>query len=493
VLPVALRHHVQPRHLMPSRILGLGLLVLVIICSSEGVCSQRNGTGNAKEETTISLTLEEAINLALKANRNLLVSASSLESQRLSLFSAESQFELKIAPSITAGASDDYETAGAGLSLSKKLEIGTEASVTPGITVSDSDDKYSGEAGFSLSIPLLRNFGKEVTLDNVRASEFSVRSGERSLYLTRVNTVLNTVFGVYDVIKQKELVRLYDSQVQRLEGHAETARIKQKVGLATPIDVYRAEIRLKDAESIRTEAREALESSQDALKLILAIPLDKEIILSAPPEYELLHVKLNDVVEIALSNRVELEEGRDRIREAERRSRVSKHNILPQLDIAMNYERFGSSDDFRQSFELDEDRWTISLVSTTDWARTSEKAAYEQSLISIRTARIDLEAEQDEITREVRRQLEALRKSEQRIKIRNEQITQAEGKLALARIKFNYGMANNFDVIEAERELQQARVDLLSMETEYIVGTYNLRAILGTLIDRQNKPVSNAS
>jgi outer membrane protein len=48
-------------------------------------------------------------------------------------------------------------------------------------------------------------------------------------------------------------------------------------------------------------------------------------------------------------------------------------------------------------------------------------------------------------------------------------------------------MANNFDVIEAETELQQARVDLLSMDTEYIVGTYNLRAVLGTLIEREGE------
>ena len=56
--------------------------------------------------------------------------------------------------------------------------------------------------------------------------------------------------------------------------------------------------------------------------------------------------------------------------------------------------------------------------------------------------------------------------------------------MALARVKFDHGMADNFDVIEAETELQRARVDLLSVETEYIAGTYNMRAELGTLIER---------
>jgi len=43
-------------------------------------------------------------------------------------------------------------------------------------------------------------------------------------------------------------------------------------------------------------------------------------------------------------------------------------------------------------------------------------------------------------------------------------------------------MADNFDVIESESELENAKVNLLSAGTEYIVGTYKLRSVLGTLI-----------
>jgi len=445
-----------------------------------------NQSSQSREET-LSITLEEAINLALEANRNLIRSASGVESQRLSLSSVESQFDFKILPSTNMAFEEGYESIRGGIALEKKFGLGPRASVSPTIERSDGDDlekNYVGRTSFRLDMPLLRGLGRTVNLDGVRSSEFSVRTSERSLYLSRVNTVIDTVSSVYNVIEQRELVRLYESQAQRLRGHAETAKIREKVGLATPIDVYRAEIRLKDAEDSLTRAREDFRDAEDALKLILALPLERRVKVSAPLEHEPVSIDLNDAVEIAFDNRVELEQAKDQIREAERKSRVSKHNLLPQLDIAMNYERYGSSDDVSRSLEFDEDRWTIGLVSTTDWARTSEKAAYGQSLIDIRTARIDLEARQDEITREVRRQLDALRRAEERIEIREDQIRQAEGKLALARVKFNHGMANNFDVIEAETELQRGRVDLLSVKREYIVGTYNMRAVLGTLVER---------
>jgi len=430
-------------------------------------------------------TLEQAINLALKANRSLLGSTYSLESRELSLSSAKSEFEVKIVPSTIAGFTDDQKSVDAGISLEKKFTFGTNASISPGI--GRSDDEYTGKIGLSLDVPLLRGFGKEVSLDTVKASQFSLRTAERSFYLTKVNIVLDTVSAVYDIIKQRELVGLFKSQAEQLRGHAEGARIKERVGLATPIDVYRAEIRLKDAEDSLTLAHEAIRNAKDRLKIILALPLEKSIDVSAPLKYETVRIYPDDAIEIALNNRVELEQTKDEIREARRKSGIARHNLLPQLDLVMGYARSSSSDDFGQSMRFDEDIWSINLVSSTDWARTSEKAAFQQSLINIRTARLNLEAKQDEIKRDVRRQLEALMKAEERMKIRNEQIKQAEGKLALAKIKFNHGMADNFDVIEAETELQRARDNLLSVETEYILGTYRIRAVVGTLIERTRR------
>jgi outer membrane protein len=89
----------------------------------------------------------------------------------------------------------------------------------------------------------------------------------------------------------------------------------------------------------------------------------------------------------------------------------------------------------------------------------------------------------DGIKREVRQVYDALQKARERMQIRKDQIDQAAGKLALAKIKFSHGMADNFDLIEAETELQEARSNLLAAQVEYIVGMYRLRAAIGTLIE----------
>lgn len=461
---------------------GIVLPVLIIFCYWSIAFSQSVDSESINNKNIIRLTLDDAINLALKANRSLLSSTYSLESQKLSLDSVRSEFDVRITPSTSAGITDDEEALGAGVSFKKKSTFGPEVSISP--LFGRSDEEYAGKVGLSLDIPLYRGFGKEVNLNSIYSSQFSVRNAKRSLYLSRVSVVLETVSAVYDIIKQRELVQLSKSQAQRLKMHAETARIKERVGLATSMDIYRAEIRIRDAEDSLVLARKALQAAEDRLKLILAIPLETVIAVDAPMECEPVRIDAKDAMETARKNRVELKQAEDAIQEAQRKAVIAKHNILPSLNLAMGYERFGLSDDFDQSLGFDERIWSIKLVASTDWARKSERASYQRSLINVRNTRLDFNSKEDEIKREVRNQLEALAKAEERITIRNEQIRQAEGKLALSKIKFRHHMADNFDIIEAETELQQARTNLLSVKTQYIVGTYQIRAVLGTLIER---------
>lgn len=435
---------------------------------------------SADDSVIVCLTLEQAIGIALKQNRNIVNSISGLESQQIWLSSAQSAFDVKLYPSGNVGVSNDTGTVGGGISLQKGFDVGAKAYIIP--RIQRTGDDYTAQVALSLDIPLLKGFGKEVNLDGIRQSQFSFRTARRSLYLTRVNVILDTVSAVYDIIKQKELVLLFESLIKKLEGHGGIAKIKERVGLATSLDVYRAEIRLKDVEDSLSFARESFRSAEDRLKLILSFPLDRTIAVTARTEFEKIQMNPDKLIEIALENRIESEQTKDELEEAERRSRIAEHNILPQLNVVMNYDRYNMPDDLGS--RMNEDRWSINLISSTDFARTYEKANFQQSLINISASKLNLETRQDEIRREVRLQAEFLKKAEERIGIREKQKKQAEGKLELAKIRFNHGMTDNFDVIEAEKELQQADVNVLSMKTDYIVGTYRMRAAIGTLIGR---------
>ena len=444
-------------------------------------------TGTAIDKTTTKvMSLEEIINRALEANRTLEDSKDQIDRSRFSIIAAEAEFELKIQPAARVdriGSNNDTDSSfGMGIDLQKKFSVGTEIGARP--DVQKLADDYQSGVDLSLSQPLLRGFNREFNLSNVQNAEFGARTSRRSFYLTQVNTVVSAVSAAYDVVRQRELVRINEASARRLKTHAEASKAKEKIGLATPIDTYRALIQLNDAEDNLATAREAYHVALDNLKILLALPPSEAIAVKAPLEYNLFRISEEEAVKSALKNRVELDQAADTVREAQRQSRIAKHNILPDMNVVLNYSRFDRGDTLSQSSSFGQEAWGVSLVTSTDMKRTVERASYEQSLISVKGARRSESLQRDEVIREAKREHRNLRRQEQRIKIQQDQIQDSKGQLELAQIKFRWGLADNFDVINAEETLRRAQTNLLSVVTDYIIGTYRLRKVMGTLIDR---------
>jgi outer membrane protein len=476
----------------PPLILAASIAVMVIFIQPDIVNSYEiNKLENTDGKSTgIVLTLDQAINLALQANRNIANSRYSAESQQYSADAARSVFDLKLIPtagfSLTGADDTDSNNLSAGFQLQKKLEYGTTVSLGPQITRSSelTERQYATDIGVKITQPLLRGLGKDIVTDNIQSAESAYKTSLRNMYQTKVNTVLETISSFYDAIRQREILQLYKKMRERLKGHSEIARAKEKVGLATPMDTYRAEIPLKEAEDSMITASEALQDAKDRLKLILALPQNTELDMTVPEAPVFNNMSLDETINTALEKRIEIEQMNQDIAEAERKAAVMKHNILPELNLVIEYGRYAEGDTIGQSAGFDIDRSSATLQVSTDISRTAEKAAYQQSLINIKTLRLNIESRMEEISKQVRRQWLSLKEAVKRMEIRKSQIKQGDEKMALAEVKYAHGMADNFDVIEAEKELQNSRGNLLAAEIEYAIGIYNMKAIMGELVPR---------
>jgi len=84
-----------------------------------------------------------------------------------------------------------------------------------------------------------------------------------------------------------------------------------------------------------------------------------------------------------------------------------------------------------------------------------------------------------EVERAVRQQIQILAGARARIELRETQVRQARGKLALAGVKVAHDMADNFELIEAEGDLYRAGSELAGATMEYALGAYALKAMMG--------------
>ncbi len=427
-----------------------------------------------------TVTLNQAIELALQNNRSLKQSRLNVVSSNLAVETTGYEFNIKVRPATWVSFSSEEELWAGGLEFEKKNQRGITTSLAT--KIERTGDEYESSITVSLSVPLLNGFGTDYNLDPFYSSIYNLENTKRSYYLQQVNIALDTISTVYEIIKNEQQAHLLTTQINALERHISLTKIKEKTGLATAMDLYRAEIRLKEVQNELTPVFELFENNTDRLLDLLARPIDGNMTVTAPVEYKpvVTHFQEEEAVAIALVNRIEIEQAERKIEELRRKMILAKSNILPRVDLGMGYGRLGDN----KYFDLEEDNWVISLNGPTDLSRSEEKAAFEQAKISLSQSKINLESQKQGIVREVRAQVNQMKKKKKLIEDRLEQGRQAQGKLDLALSKFNHGLADNFDLIESQTQMQQVQSNLLFDKIGYIVDTYRLRSVLGTLIDR---------
>ena len=198
------------------------------------------------EDSTI--TLKEAVELALQNNRSIKQSELNVTSSRISVEATEYEFDIKVRPATAISFSSEDERWIGGVEVAKKNRLGITAAVTP--TIQRNGDEYKSSVEALLSVPLLNGFGTDYNLDRLYSSIYDLENAQRSYYQQQVNIVLDTISTVYQIIKNQQQANLLTSQIDALENHISLTSIKEKTGLATAMDLYRAEIRQKEVQRI---------------------------------------------------------------------------------------------------------------------------------------------------------------------------------------------------------------------------------------------------
>lgn len=441
-----------------------------------------NGAGAVKENSpsALELTLDQTVKRALVANRDIRSAAFNVHTAKISIHEAESEFDIKFMPYVSAGVSNQDSLNTAALEVSKKFTNGNEISAGP--EVYKFDETYNSSVGVNLEIPLLRGRGEEVATSQIADSRYHYRSSQRRVAREQERIVLLAISLSYELFQYREQVNLYTNMEQRLRVHLNSTKAKERAGLASQLDVFRAQIELKSTEDRLLIARDTLLQKEDELKELLAISIDTPLTVKLPNQFSYSLPSVREAIALSLASDTELQQLEDDLKDSERKARIAKNETLPDVSLNLGYRKAGEGASFDDSQTLDTDVWQVGLSTSTDLLRKREKSRYRASLYLIEERQIAVEKKKAEISKKVRLDLRKLRRSQQRMALLAEQKQQAEKKLAFSKAKFNHNLTTNFDLIEGEKELQRASVEYISSSTDYQVAFYQFKANTGNLV-----------
>jgi outer membrane protein TolC len=434
--------------------------------------------------TGTPISLATAVSLALEGNFEVLGAADDVRSADLSYSSQRAEFFPKLTPTFDRLG----EATSWGFQVGQRLpwtggsvEGGANWATAPGI---DGPFARSSVLAFELRQPLLRGFGPNTTYYQLRNTRRSREGRERSFERARQRVAVEVARAFYDVVEQRALLGVARQSLRRSESLQKASEARLEVGLVSKLDVFRAQLQAAQAQESMVRAQAALEDALERFRFLLgrapgdalepeAVTLPEDL----PEETEPLPV----LVGRAQEHRLDLRETRDNVEDARRSSSLARQNLLPQLDLRVGLAGRGFGQTWGGAWRAADRQVTFGLQTSFPLERTADRADRALAELEVQTSVRTLRQRELEIEAEVRRgirQLEQIRKS---VGLQKTAVDVAEQQHRLATLRYQRGLASNFDVVEAEESLVLARSALVSLLARYQVERIDLLRTLGTL------------
>jgi outer membrane protein TolC len=411
------------------------------------------------------LSLEDAVNIALRQNPGILRAQKDLEASQgvVAQTRAIALPKVKLSGSYSAIATADVDR--------PAVEIG-------GFTFG-TDQSWSAQLRLVQS---LYEGGRMVS--SVRAARLTK---ERALldYQTAVaNMVLAVQVAYYDVLLAAQQIIVQEASVELLESELADTTRRFEVGTVPRFNVLRAQVELANAKPKLIRARNNLRIDKNTLANLLGFNIPKDatadipLSLSDKLEAEPYHLELSRAIGLALERRTELASlAKTEQLRAEDVS-FAKGGYKPSLQAFGGYETHSSIFSPDLSIELHgwiagvQMSWDIFDGLQTQGKVTEAAALHQKSQVELDDARRNVELE-------VRTAHSSFVEAQEVLESQKKAVEEAEEALRLASARFSAGSGTQLDVLSAQTALTEARSIQVQALRDYEVARARLDHAVG--------------
>jgi outer membrane protein len=421
------------------------------------------------------LTIGEAVRRALLWNPDLRNVVDSLRAAQVNEVGVRSTFLPQVTPFFSRARAEESGAIAEsyGLTMTEQLPFGPriegralvdrfpDASIGP---------EYGSSYRLTLSQPLLGGADPAVTREPLRQAARGTETQSRAVEVARRRTVL-LVYQLYlGVARQQEVARLQQDRARRAGELADFSRGRFAAGTVSKLDVYRAEQQEAASVLALTDAQTTLEDLRDALRRALDLPSDFSFTIERPAELPRAELPLEEALDGVALRRPEAAEERDRVEDARFSVRIAKSLELPLVQGFVGYQSVGSGSSAGDAIHPRNSAFLWGFSSQYGLNSGLLRAQRRSSEIELGARERNLGLLEDDLTREVRRtyrRLDAARKNHL-TSARNVRV--AELQAEVARLRYEKGLSDNFNVVDADNLLNSSRLEELDSRIEILLA-----------------------
>ncbi|MCA0978904.1 TolC family outer membrane protein [Qipengyuania flava] len=342
-------------------------------------------------------------------------------------------------------------------------------------------------AGVDLGVPI---YSGGAVKNSVRAAKERVDASRADLRGTESAIFTQVVAAYMDVLRGQALVSLSLNQVDVLSVNTQATSDRFEIGDLTRTDVAQSQARLALAQGdLRSAQANLIAAREDYIALVGEAPVN----LQAPPPLAGLPTDVETAVDVALENNPDLIAAKERAQASRYDINVAGSSRLPRVSVfaGYDYQNFlGSVADA----PLDPDNPlgpTVASPQTTTAAQAGvslrvplfqggRPAALQRQATARASAALEqvIAAERDVIA-QVRSSYSSWQAALAIIESSQTAVSAAELSLEGVRAENSIGNRTILDVLNAEQELLQTRVELVTARRNAYVAGFSLLAAMG--------------
>jgi outer membrane protein TolC len=398
-----------------------------------------------------ALSLKDAVELALKANLGI----------------KRSQQEINAADAVRhSSMTKFFPTLGSSYNYVHRNQERTSPSLVTGKDIVTSPlDQYTFTT--TLTQPVFTGFA---LINEYTLSELGLDRAEVSAKLTRQDVILDAQNAFFSVLKNQKLVEVAQQTVTSIASQKEVSENFYKVGLSPLNDLLQSQVQLANAQQQLTTAQNNLEIARTRFNTVLRRPVNAPVLLADEVGYTIFEERLDDCLDHASKNRLEIQVAELDIGIAEKQVKLSEKDYFPSINLTGTYARTGDDWEAHGGEGIsDSAGWNVQATATWEfwqWGRTGY--GRKEKLARLAQSKYKKSEITDTINLEVKSAYLRIKESEQNIVTIEKAVEQARENLRITEEQYKEQVATQTDVLVAQTLLTQT-------ETNYYNALYDFK------------------
>ena len=480
---------------------------------------------DANDPRALKLSLDEAINIAMQQNLGVQLQNYEYRISGQNLRAQYGPFDFFTDGSLVHSYSDNpsvslYETNGGrstALSAGVQQLLPTGGNYRAEWTTSRStsagggttvNPQYPAHLSFAFGQPLMRDFGIDINRRGITIARNNLGITEGQFRTVLMDTVSGVNQAYLNLVYARRNIDVVKESLFLARDQARITQIRIDVGASAPLDILQPRVTIATSEELLIRAVASVRNAEDTLRALLNLPQsewDRPIIPTDAVTYTPIQIDFQTAVQQAMANRPEVLQQRLVTENAKVQALYTRNQVLPAVDLIAGYglralagRRFDESvsppvstsvpysNNFEQIFGLDFPSWNVGFNFAMPIRNIGARANARAAELDLEQTRASQAQTEQNIAVQVRAAARTVDEFAQTIAATGAARETAERNVEAERKRYENGMTTNFQVLEVQQQLSDARVRELQALVGYNQAVAAYHRAVGDILEVHN-------